>query len=198
MAEIIDIRERLRKNSGGGIAGRCGPLRVRLYGPDMHWVGLLADLLAEALAQQGYPVAVEFLPDSEGAALDLVTGQATESVPRLLVAGIPLNAEMLRECDEYTLLLIHKDEEESPLFPGRVARLPFPWKAHASLDLAVACAAGTARLLGVIGWGALEQALRRALTITLPLEDSLILAFETYHRLAAWEGGVWISPDEIC
>jgi hypothetical protein len=127
-----------------------------------------------------------------------VTSFAAEPVPRLLVSGIDLNAELLQGCDESTLLLVHGDEEEDGLFPGRLVSLPFPRRTHASLDLAVACAAGTARLLGVVGWGALEQALRRVLTIALPLEDSLILAFETYHRLAAWEGSVWIRPDEIC
>jgi hypothetical protein len=197
MAQIIDIRERLREK-GGGTARGYGPLRVRLCGPDMHWVGLLADLLAEALARQGYPVAFEYLPEADVAALDLVTSHAAAPVPGLLVSGIALDAEMLQGCDESTLLLAHEEGEGDQLFAGRLVSLPFPLRAHASLDLAVACAAGTARLLGVIGWGALEQALRGALTITLPVEDSLILAFETYHRLAAWEGSVWVRPDEIC
>lgn len=198
MAEIIDIRARLRRNSGGRIAGGYGPLRVRLFGPDMHWVGLLADLLAEALAQQGYPAAFEDLPETEFSALDLVTSDAAAPVPDLLVSGAGLSTEVLQGCDEYTLLLVHGDGEGSRLFPGRLVSLPFSRRAPASLDVAVACAAGAARLLGVIGWGVLEQALRRSLTIALPLEDSLILAFATYHRLAAWEGSVWIRPDEIC
>jgi hypothetical protein len=198
MAEIIDIRERIRGRAiGGGLWGH-GSLRARLCGPDMHWVGLLAGLLAEALAQQGYLAAFEYPADAEFSALDLVTSCAAEPVPGLLVSGIALNAEMLQGCDENTMLLVHGEWEGYRLFPGRLVSLPLCQRAHASLDLAVACAAGAARLLGVIRWGALEQALRRELAIALPLEDSLILAFETYHRMAAWEGSVWTRPDEIC
>jgi hypothetical protein len=198
MAEIIDIRERVRRKIHGGTAEGYSPLRVRLYGPDMHWVGLLADLLADALAQQGYPAAFQPLPDADSSALDLITSYAAEPVPSLLVSGVGLKAEMLQGCDDYTLLLVHGVAGENHSFSGRLVHLPFPHKTHASLDLAVACAAGAVRLLGGIGWAALEQALRRALTIVLPMEDALILAFEIYHRLAAWEGSVWPRPDEIC
>jgi hypothetical protein len=198
MAEIIDIRQRLRRSSGAGNAKDCGPLRVRLLGPDMHWVGLLAALLAEALAQQGYAAAFEYLPEAEFSALDLVTGGAAEPVPALLVSGIDLQAELLQGCDAGTLLLAHGHGEGRRPFAGRLVTLPFPCGVLTSLDLAVVCTAGAARLLGVVGWGALEQALRRELSVALPFEDFLILAFETYHRLAAWEGSVWTRPDEIC
>lgn len=200
MAEIIDIRQRLRRSSGEAHAKGCGPLRVRLLGPDMHWVGLLAALLAEALAQQGNAAAFDYLPEAEFSALDLVTGGNAGPVPALLVSGIDLQAELLQGCDAGTLLLAHghgHGEGHRP-FPGRLVPLPFPCGVLTSLDLAVVCTAGAARLLGVVGWGALEQALRRELSVALPFEDFLILAFETYHRLAAWEGSVWIRPDEIC
>jgi hypothetical protein len=195
MAEIIDIGPRLIKNHGA--VKEQGPLRVRLCGPDLHWVGLLGAILAGALAEEGRTVSFEDPPPTPSSAMDLLFG-GVAPVPGLLVAGADPQA-VLQGCTVGTVLLAPGEwlGKGSTPYPGRRVSLPMPPAApETSLGVAVACAAGAARLSGIVGWGALEQALRQELTLVVPLEDHLILAFETYHRLAAWQGAVWCWPEE--
>jgi hypothetical protein len=195
MAEIIDIGPRLMKNHGA--VREQGPLRVRLCGPDLRWVGLLGAILAGALVEEGRTVSFADPPPAPSTAMDLLSGGAAP-FPGLLVAGADPRA-VLQGCTVRTVLLAHGEwlGQGCAPYPARRVSLPLPPAAPGtSLDAAVACAAGAARLSGMVGWGALEQALRQELTLVVPLEDYLILAFETYHRLAAWQGAVWCWPKE--
>jgi hypothetical protein len=193
MAEIIDIRGRLRGTALEAVRAETGAVfRVRVCGPDLHWIGVVGGILARALAAEGLPTA---FADVEGApapllAIDLITGGAA-SIPGLVVAGCRISPAALRGCDQRTVLLTRRKRgrgEQAFDFAGR--EVPLPTSAPEPLGLAAACAGGAARLLGIIGWSALEQGLRQELTLAVPLESHLILAFETYQRLAPWAGAV--------
>ncbi len=172
-------------------------LRVRVCGPDRHWMGVVGGILAGALATEGLTTA---FADVEGPeppfTIDLIT-RGSARIPSLVVAGCDISAAVLRGCDRRTVLLARRNggrTKSAAAFPGREIPLPKSYPAPEALALAAACAGGAARLLGIIGWSALEQALRQELNLAVPLESHLIRAFESYQRLAPWTGAVSLVP----
>jgi len=201
MAEIIDIRGRLRRGVPAGSLGEEGGgalFRLRLGGPDLHWVGLVGGVLAGALAMEGFHTVFEVLavPASTPPVLGLRTGRRSvvetdsDPPPGLVVAGNGLCATVLRGCNHRTVLLLPVEGERWIPFVGREVPLPVADPAAGSLEIAVACAGGAACLLGVIGIGALEQALCAELTLAAGLDRHLDMAVAAYGRLAPWAGVV--------
>ena len=201
MAEIIDIRGRFRRGVLAGSPGKedGGALfRLRLGGPDLHWVGLVGSVLAGALAMEGFHTVFEELATPAGIppVLGLRSGRRSvvemdsDPPPGLVVAGNGLCTTVLRGCDCRTVLLLPVGGERRIAFVGREVPLPVADPAAESLEIAVACAGGAACLLGVIGIGALEQALCAELTMAAGLDRHLDTAVAAYDRLAPWAGVV--------
>jgi hypothetical protein len=190
MAEIIDIRKRLDRKGAARREERPF-LRIRLCGPDWHWLGVVGGILAAALQEAETPTAFADLENGPATppCLDLLAGAAAPPGPGLLIAAGVVDAAVLAGCTRQTLLLSSRPPEERSGFFDRQVLLPLSDPAPAPLILATACAAGGARLLA-IDWNALEQALRQELALAEALEPYLIASFETYHRMAPWAGAV--------
>ena len=114
----------------------------------------------------------------------------SDPAPGLVVAGSGLSAAVLRDCDSRTVLLTPLEGERRIAFVGRQVPLPVAGLAAEPLGIAIACAGGAARLLGVIGRWALEQALCAELVLVAGLERHLAMAVAAYDRLAPWAGTV--------
>ena len=201
MAQIIDIRKRLRDAAAVGHLS----FRIRLGGPDLHWLGVVGGILGGALREEGVPAAVVDGEASTGSAplLELIAGSDPAPVLGLLVADAALSTAMLRGCSGRTVWLASRQKAgwtgaAARDFPGRLVELPMSDPAPTPLRLAVACAGGAARLLGIVSWRALEQALHHELLLAEPLEPYLIPAFESYHRLAPWAGAVATTAEGRC
>lgn len=199
MAEIIDIRDRLRRapREEGEYPGTL--FRLRLCGPDLHWVGLVGGVLAAAFEAQGFYTAFEDVASSAvsptlslRAARQIVTETGGEQPPGLIVAGGDLSADDLRGCDSRTVLLTRGDDGGGieGTFAGTEVPLRVGGLIAAPLDVAAACAGGAARLLGVIGWKFLEEALREELALSSrdAVEQHLSTALAAYNQLLPWEG----------
>ncbi|MBE0597708.1 MAG: hypothetical protein IH614_10590 [Desulfuromonadales bacterium] len=206
MAQIIDIRERLRVRHERTATGPDGQteFEVRLCGPDRRWLGLVGGIVARALAGEGFHTVFDDLETAVGAPSVLILRAGRQPLdesrgghpPGLVVTGAAPAAAALQGCNSRSVLLTVPQDHWSPAgqddFPGIEIPLPVTDPAPEPIDLAAACAGGAARLLGVIRWQCLEQALREELLLAdgFPIDYPLALAFEAYHRLAPWEGVV--------
>lgn len=210
MAEIIDIRPRLRRRAaeGSSLQGSGTVFRVRLCGPDLRWTGLVGGVLSEAFAREGYRTSFEELEETGGcpvlgmrAGRQSITETGSGQTPGLIVAATVISAAPLQGSDSRTVLLAQADaqgkkEEE---FPGTAVLMLACDPPATPLEIAVASVAGAARLMGVIAWESLEGALREELTLASPggLGAHLSMAKEAYDILADWEGVVAEMEEEI-
>jgi hypothetical protein len=213
MGEVIDIRDRLGQCVAAETSREdgCGAIfRVRLCGPDLRWIGLVGGILAGALVFEGFYTAFEDPAEFAGTPPQLLmrtgrngfTEKGPDRVPCLVVTGSEVSQSILQRCDNKTVLLAYDDgasDKENRLFsfPGTEVPLFVAEVSPDPLGIAVACAGGAARLLGVIRWPALEQALSQELILdSAAVNRSLGLALEAYNRLASWTGIVQEVPEE--
>lgn len=210
MADIIDIRSRRRRVAREQTAAY---FRIRLCGPGLRWIGLVGGIVAGGLEEEGFLTAFEDLQVEDGGGnpgglppvVDLCAGRPAPTAigqsPGLVVAGTPLPLAALQGGNDRTVILYGGDgqepTEDRQAFSGLIVPLPVAGPAPEPFEMAVACAAGAARLLGVIGWRALEQALRGEVILAegMTIDRPLALAFEAYQRLAPWTA---VVPGEAC
>jgi hypothetical protein len=134
----------------------------------------------------------------------VITEKGARKCPGLVVAaaGKELAAGALQGADAATVLLVSEAEPETLQrrfgFPGIVVPLPVAVVAPEPLGVPIACAGGAARLLGVVRWTALEQALREELGVFgAAVHRHLAMALEAFDRTAPWAGRVPAVAEEI-
>jgi len=192
--------------------------RIRFHGRGGHGIKTGARMLGSAFFAEGFEVqdAPRYGAERRGAPLDasvrasrapLRERGALRSPDLVVVADETLiavaAAGVLGGVDAHSWLLIRSDAPASTwrerlARPERVLTWPAASDERAELPfLGSACAAAAARLVGAIGWPAVEAALTSELAGFGTLDENLAQARASWERLAPYEGAVTEGPDRL-
>jgi pyruvate ferredoxin oxidoreductase gamma subunit len=192
--------------------------RIRFHGRGGHGIKTGARILGSAFFAEGFEVqdAPRYGAERRGAPIDASVRAARAPIrergalaaPDLVVVAdetlVPIAAAgVLAGLDAHGWLLIRSAApaatwRERLARPGRVLSFPPAAEDHAELPfLGAVCAAAAARLVGVIGWPALADALAREVAGFGALDENLARARETWERFAARAGAVGEGPERL-
>jgi pyruvate ferredoxin oxidoreductase gamma subunit len=192
--------------------------RIRFHGRGGHGIKTGARILGSAFFAEGFEVqdAPRYGAERRGAPIDASVRAARAPIrergalraPDLVVVAdetlVPVAAAGVLAGLEANGWLLIRSREPAAVWgerlarPGRVLCFPPAEEDHAELPfLGSVCAAAASRLVGAIGWAALEAALAQEVAGYGAVEQNLTRAREAWERFTAQAGAVAEGPDRL-